>query len=679
MERDVARAKRSSITQPPTAHRAEENPTAVRTFSRTGSEVGLFVDKSFPVHYNSKLVWKRPKDICVSPKFIVDGATRTDVCQGILSDCWFLSAVASLSQHRALLERVVPEGQGFDREYTGCFRFQFWQYGEWKEVEVDDFLPTEGGQLVYLHSAERDEFWSALLEKAYAKLKGGYQALQLGFPHEALVDMTGGVTEIFTIPLLPPDLAGFLRPLLEKGALINCVNTQGEMEKKNEQGILFKHAYSVTGLEKVRCYLGEADLVRVRNPWGHTEWTGPWSDNSWLEWAKVSAEEQARVQRVQQIDGEFWMEVSDFQRNFNMMEVCHLSDSTLSGPGAVTRPWECATHHGSWVPGISAGGPPSVAGRYWLNPQFRMTLLEEDDDPSDPALTCSFLVALMQKHQRQKGVTLDIGLHIYQVSTNKMYLPSWDLARAQPLIGTPQYNQQREVVIRSALAPGHYIIIPSTSMANQEGEFVLRVYTEKGNKAVPADKVSSDLRDKFPTPAVSVLPSQDAARELFMKHAAAGGRCGAVELQGLLKEVIVTGALAGSREGFCLERCKSFVALMDTRGLGRLELEEFEALWEKFRKWTDIFVHFDKNRSQSLDYPEIIPALQAAGLQVDDFVLQLIGLRYTDPDLTISYPGFLHLLLKLDIMIGRFHSFHTLGNGTITLHYRQWLHSTMYN
>ncbi|MED6283607.1 hypothetical protein CHARACLAT_010652 [Characodon lateralis] len=619
------------------------------------------------------------EELCFSPKFIVDGASRLDICQGKLSDCWVLSAIASLAMHPDLLKKVVPLNQSFQDGYNGSFTFRFWQYGQWEEVKIDDLLPTLDNKLVFLSSPERNEYWSSLLEKAYAKLKGGYRALEMGYPHEAMVDMTGGVTEVFTLPSVFKNLPDLLTNLLAKGALINCANTKGIMEERNELGILFKHAYSLTAVEKVQTTYGFVDLVRILNPWGNTEWIGPWSDLKGEEWKMVSPEEQKRLGRVIREDGEFWMSVLDFQQNFDMMEVCHLTQG-LSEPSSSVQPWNCVMYHGSWMPNITAGGSPN-SSLYWQNPQFLLVLSEVYSVPGNTQETCSFIVALMQKHQRRKGLHLPVGLHIYPAHPQNTYLSSEDLRKVLPVCSN-QYSTYREVIIRSSLPPGRYIIIPSTGVPNLQGEFLLRFLTELGSNAIAAptptpQDVSAMTEPSFPHQAA--LPAIRSIRPLFQKHSNKKGFCKPLHLHQLLAEAIQGGVLAGSEKFLSLEHCKSLVALMDSQGNAQLNWLEFQTLWDKIRRWTDIFLVYDTNKSHHLEYKEVEPALKAAGIMVDDLVMQLVGLRYTDPDLTISYPGFLYLVMKMESMIHKFQAYDMMGHGTVTLTYKQWLHMTMYN
>ncbi|XP_042342944.1 calpain-A [Plectropomus leopardus] len=510
-------------------------------------------------------------------------------------------------------------------------------------------------------------------------VKGGYRALNMGFPHEAMVDMTGGVTEVYPVSRMR-DLPTFLRNQLIRGALINCANCQGPFEQKTEQGIMFRHAYSLTAIEKVKTANGPVELLRILNPWGDTEWEGPWSDLKGPEWNTVSMEEQRRLGRVRREDGEFWMSVSDFQQNFESLEVCHLTDC-LSDLGSKVLPWSCTMHHGNWVPRITAGGPPQ-GDTFWQNPQFYFTLLEVDSNTDNSQKTCSFILALMQKHHRLRNVHLHISLDIYPAHPKNTYLSPEDLSARRPVLRWPKHSTRREIVLRGSLPPGHYIIIPSTSKANQQGAFLLRVLTEPGNTATPALKpLPQDMSSlkELVYPHQSALPSLATTRHLFKKHCNKKGLCKPAHLFNLLTEALQERALAGSEKYLSLEHCKSLVVLTDNTGNARLNWAEFKTLWDKIRRWTDIFLVFDKNKTKHLEYKEVAPALNAAGIYVDELVMQLVGLRYTERDMTISYPGFLFLLMKLESMIHIFQAYDVAGMGRITVDYKQWLHLTMYN
>ena len=127
---------------------------------------------------------------------VVEGVDRFDTNQGILGDCWYLAALANLAEDEEGFRRVVPENQGFsDGSYAGIFRFRFYRFGQWEEVVIDDRLPFYNNKLLYVRPKTGHEFWSPLLEKAYAKFHGSYKVLDGGWPIDAAVDFSGGIPE----------------------------------------------------------------------------------------------------------------------------------------------------------------------------------------------------------------------------------------------------------------------------------------------------------------------------------------------------------------------------------------------------------------------------------------------------------------------------------------------------
>jgi hypothetical protein len=162
--------------------------------------------------------------------------------------------------------------------------------GKWTTVIVDDLFPCyESGGVVTLCGCQlssQGEMWVAVLEKAFAKLHGCYEALEGGHCDDALNYLCGGHVEKFDLttnehdkddvwarlkdeaPLAHPERASFLTCALSPAI--------GNAEAK-AHGLFTGHAYSLLGVLETSSGLR---LLKMRNPHGGTEWNGAYSDDA---------------------------------------------------------------------------------------------------------------------------------------------------------------------------------------------------------------------------------------------------------------------------------------------------------------------------------------------------------------------------------------------------------------
>ncbi|XP_074458175.1 calpain-6 isoform X1 [Larus michahellis] len=487
----------------------------------------LFEDPEFPASDESlfyqtapsrKAEWKRPKDLCEDPHLFVNGISSHDLHQGTLGNCWFVAACSCLALRETLWQQVIPDfnEQEWDaknpEKYAGIFRFRFWCFGEWTEVVVDDLLPTVDGKLIYCHSNVKNEFWSALLEKAYAKLAGSYEALDGGSAADAIVDFTGAVAESIDLvqgkygEIISEQMKLFedLLKVHKRGGLISCyiaASSGSTNEAETEMGLVIGHAYAVTAIRKLR--LGERlvfsfkaeklFMIRLRNPWGKREWNGPWSDNS-EEWKKVNNSERKSLGLTLENDGEFWMTFEDWCKNFTDVDICRIVNTSYF---SIHKTWEKKMMHGAWAKNSEpllnrSGGCFDNRETFLQNPQVGITVFCEyvfDVKKTEDKV----LVSLQQEDRRKykkegKGDSIPIGFEILKVEDNR----SCRLHKltVQERVATSPYINTRTVFLKRILKQGRYILIPTTYHPGIITKFILRLFTDVPSKLreLKADK-----------------------------------------------------------------------------------------------------------------------------------------------------------------------------------------------
>uniref|UniRef100_A0A8C9KMK5 Calpain 10 n=1 Tax=Panthera tigris altaica TaxID=74533 RepID=A0A8C9KMK5_PANTA len=378
-------------------------------------------------------------ELCATPRLFADNPQEGQVKQGLLGDCWLLCACAALQKSRRLLDQVIPPGQPswLDQTYRGSFTCRVWQFGRWVEVTIDDRLPCLAGRLCFSRCQREDVFWLPLLEKVYAKVYGSYEHLWAGQVADALVDLTGGLAERWSLKDLArtggrQDRPGgsehrTCRQLLSlKDRCLITVSLPGARELGEF------HAFIVSDLRELRGRTGQAILLlRIQNPWGRRCWRGPWREGVGPRVATQSC-------------------------------VCHnrvCPGLWCRGSWQTIRRWSGRCNPRPW-------GPVLRVPTEWVrtaNWAGRARAPLRDDRASwTPA-------SLLGKDYQA------VGLHIWKVEKRRVSLPR--VLSTPPVAGTVCHAYDREVHLRCELGPGYYLAVPSTFLKDVPGQFLLRVFS----------------------------------------------------------------------------------------------------------------------------------------------------------------------------------------------------------
>jgi len=284
-------------------------------------ENGNFLDpKNGPIRMKDinaeELEWKSIPEIFGENYLLFENKIEfDDIKQGNLGNCYFLSAIAALTEFPLLIYQIFRSNEVNE---FGYYEVVLFIDGDWQIVFIDDYFPVikNTNELKFCRP-NGNELWAMILEKAWAKVNGGYALIIAGWPSDPLVALTGfNCQKLYhqeeTLENLWLDIS--------KSDNDNCIMCTNTINNKDIEklGLVLNHAYTLISAKETPDK--RIQLIRVRNPWGYKEWCGKYSDNSEL-WTKELREHFSEVNKD---DGTFYISIDDFQRFFSNTQICNI-------------------------------------------------------------------------------------------------------------------------------------------------------------------------------------------------------------------------------------------------------------------------------------------------------------------------------------------------------------------
>ncbi|EEA21536.1 cysteine protease [Talaromyces marneffei ATCC 18224] len=311
-----------------------KNDPNPREFELLGGE-GQFEDKTLSLSVPQKEVfngWKRPAELVkersqgnITPKKPNPAGTKKvmDLVQDITTDCSVIASICAATSrfergHEFLFRNAIFPFDYIknipDTSISGKYIFRFYFNGCYRKVVIDDRLPSSKSSrsLFAFDRNAPESFWPALIEKAYLKLRGGYD-----FPGSNsgtdLWILTGWIPEQIFLhheDVAPDQLWGRILGAFQYGDIVLTLGT-GELNSREErlQGLIGRHDYAVLDLNESDGYR----RLLIKNPWADSSSRTPHS------YSRASEQSALDTTSTPLLPGSFWMDYDQVFQNFNNM------------------------------------------------------------------------------------------------------------------------------------------------------------------------------------------------------------------------------------------------------------------------------------------------------------------------------------------------------------------------
>ena len=269
---------------------------------------------------DSEVEWKRITDIVPKPVIFEDTINMQFVKYGRVSLPYFYSVLSALADKCPSIFTKIIVNKDFNPK--GQYQVKLYVDGQCQTITIDDYFPVLKGTNVYFFTRPSNfEIWPLLIEKAWAKVNGGYLNIINLWPGDLFKALTG-----FTYDeLIHPDMRE--KELFEqlsdikknKGFAFGLTKDNPEVEQK---GLYIYRTYIVENVEKIE--IGNeiyTYLVKLRDPELEQDWNGDYSptSNLWTDKIKSSMKDKSELR-----DGEFWISITDYLKLFLRTDICHM-------------------------------------------------------------------------------------------------------------------------------------------------------------------------------------------------------------------------------------------------------------------------------------------------------------------------------------------------------------------